>query len=304
MKRLLRILRAIIAILPTPVGYAIAGLLGNLSYRYAKTSRTICIANMRHVLGPNVSEARLARTVRAVFRNNVRNYYELCRLPRLPLARVLQMTHVREEQWERLIGPVRQGKGVVIASAHFGSFEMVSQTLTAKGLDATFLIALFEPRFLSEYITALRSSQGLKLAETNPAVLLQAVRDLKKGRIIGILADRNPEQKGLTLPFFSEPATIPTGPARLAMQAGAVIVPIFCVRLGNDRYAVEMDEPILPTRTGDTEADSTRIMNQILASYERHIGAHPSQWVLFKPVWAADQHLVKQEAKADAKPQP
>jgi len=109
MRRLLRILRAIIAILPTPVGYAIAGLLGNLSYRYAKTSRTICIANMRHVLGPNVSEARLARTVRAVFRNNVRNYYELCRLPRLPLARVLQMTRVREEQWERLIGPVRQG---------------------------------------------------------------------------------------------------------------------------------------------------------------------------------------------------
>lgn len=300
-RQILRLLRWIISALPTPVGYALAGLIGDLTYHLTATSRRISFANMNHVLGSQASPARLERTVRAVFRNNVRNYYELCRLPRLPLEQIMRMTTVREEDWAKLVNPVRQGQGVVIATAHFGSFEMVSQVLTGKGLDASFLIAYFEPRYLSEYITALRSSQGLHLVETTPATLLQSVRDLKKGRIVGILADRNVEQKGITLPFFGDPAVIPTGPARLAMQAKAVILPIFCVRLSNKRYSVEIGDPIQPTRTDDSDADSARIMSQVIASYEQHIGAHPSQWVLFKPVWAADQHLLKKADDGEVK---
>lgn len=246
---------------------------------------------MRHVLGPDVSARRLRRVVRAVFRNNVRNYYELARLPRLPLSEIMARAQINDAQWEAIIGPVRQGKGVIIASAHFGSFEMVSQTLIAKSLEVTFLIAHFSPKVVSEYVSSLRSAQGLRLMETGPKELLAAARDLKAGRIIGILADRNVEQHGVEIPFFGDIAVIPTGPARLAMQTKAIIVPCFCVRLGNERYSVEVDEPIVPVRTGDTDADAERIMKQVIAAYERHIGAHPSQWVLFKPVWKADQYL-------------
>lgn len=290
--RLLRLLRVLISWLPTWMGYALCGLAGNLSYRYAKGSRAACEANMRHVLGPNVSAPRLKRTVRAVFRNNVRNYYELARLPRLPLDEIMRRATINEQQWEAIIGPVRQGKGVIIASAHFGSFEMVSQTLIAKSLEVTFLIAHFRPQAVSEFVTSLRESQGLRLMETGPSVLLHAARELKAGRIVGILADRNVEQHGVELPFFGDPAIIPTGPARLALQTGAIIVPCFCVRLSNERYAVAVDEPIIPVRTGNTEADSTAIMARVVAAYERHIGAHPQQWVLFKPVWKDDQQIM------------
>ncbi|PZR98385.1 MAG: hypothetical protein DLM69_08750 [Candidatus Chloroheliales bacterium] len=297
--RLLRLLRVLISWLPSWMGYALAGLVGNASYRYAKTSRICCEANMRHVLGPQVSERRLQRTVRAVFHNNVRNYYELARLPRLPIDEIMRKATIRDEQWDAILTPVRQGKGVIIASAHFGSFEMVSQTLIAKSLEVTFLIAHFSPQVVSEFVTNLRASQGLRLMETGPTTLLNAARELKAGRIVGILADRNLEQHGVELPFFGDPAIIPTGPARLALQTGAIIVPCFCVRLSNERYSVEVDEPIVPVRTGDSEADAAAIMAKVVASYERHIGAHPAQWVLFMPVWKADQHLTPDKKEQD-----
>ena len=52
------------------------------------------IDNMRHVLGPNVPRETLKRNVRGVFRNLMRNYYDLFRAPDMSNAEIDRLVEV------------------------------------------------------------------------------------------------------------------------------------------------------------------------------------------------------------------
>lgn len=291
--RMLGVLRVFIAAMPPPLGHWVADRSGDFIMRFAGKSRRAAISNMRHVLGP-VPPAKLKKNVRGVFHNTMRSYYDLCRAPDLTDEQIDAMVDFDDVGWRRVREIHDQGRGILLVSGHFGAFDEITQVLGRHGLPVTVLIAQIKPAWLSDFITGLRMDRGLSMvmvseeeegSGVNLAALKESIRILKKGEILGVVADRNLEQRGVAIPFFGHEAVMAAGVAKMALRTKSVIVTSFCTRLPGNRYSVVFDEPIEPVGSASNEEDIRNVLIKIFSRFEYHISRHPDQWILLQRVW-------------------
>ena len=123
---------------------------------------------------------------------------------------------------------------------------------------------------------------GLRFVETDSA--LGIARILRRGGILGVLADRAVTGVGERVPFFGRPALLPSVHVALALRTGAALMPAFAHRDGNVLRAVFEPALELP-RTGDRDLDLREGMRRWVQVLERHIRQAPEQWSVFEPVW-------------------
>jgi lauroyl/myristoyl acyltransferase len=290
--RLMGVVRVIVGSMPLQVGNRVADLAGDLVYLTASRSRKAAIINLGHAMRP-VSRQDLKRAVQGVFRNAMRNYYDLCRAPNLSDEEVDRSFDFDEEGWARIVDLYEKKRGVILASAHFGAFDMVGQVIGRREVDLRIMIAQVKPAWLSDFISDLRVSRGVKafLVDTeegsglNLAALKDSIRFLKGGGVLGVLADRNTEKEGVAIPFFGREALVASGAAKIAFRTRSAVVVCVCKRVQGNRYQVTFDPPIEPTGSANNEEDIKTLLRDIFARFEHHIRLNPEQWVLLQPVW-------------------
>ncbi len=286
------VLRVFIAALPPPLGYWIADRLGDLGLLIAGKSRRAAISNMRHVLGP-VPEPVLKRTVQRLFRNVMRSYYDLCHATELSDAQIDALVEFDTRGWERVTELHRQGRGIILVSGHYGAFDEITQVIHRRGLPITVLIAQIRPAWLSDFITELRHARSLPMllvseeegSGVNLAALKESIRLLRRGELLGVIADRNLEQRGVPIPFFGETATVAAGVAKMALRTKSAVVTSFCTRTSDNRFRLVFGEPIEPVGSASNEEDIRNLLIKIFSHFEYYISRHPEQWILLQRVW-------------------
>ena len=271
--------------LPLRVLYGLANLAGEVAYILAVRVRHNVWDNMRHVMGPATPKAELRRAARDVFRNIARYYVDLITRPRLDTRRFYdrQLTPYGIE--ENLLSPLKQGKGVVLVSAHFGDAELVLQGLLHLGVKILALTEPLEPPALSRLVHKLRSRSGHTYLPVTLSNVKAMIRHLKAGGMIALLCDRDIEGRSLRVPFCGVPASMPVGAVELAMRTGAPLVPTFSHRRNGNRYDVFAEPPVELARTGDPQADLATNVRRLLECFEAHVRRDPGQWTVLESVW-------------------
>ncbi len=204
---------AVVAILPQPVAYALADLLGEAWYRFAPARRRLVTANLARVFeatGRPLHGAALRRQVRAAFVAHARYYLEVVRLPRH--RRDLDEILVWHDD-ARIEDLARQG-GIVAVSAHFGNFEPAAMWMAAHGVRWVAPVERLEPPALFDYLLSRRGarSAGGELVAAPGAA--RRVRDaLRDHEVVAIAADRDVGSSNLPVSFFGHSANLPSGPA-------------------------------------------------------------------------------------------
>ena len=237
--------------------------------------------------------SKLQKAVHGVFRNVMRNYFDLCRAPNLTDEQIDRLTTFDEVGWQRMMDLHEQGRGIVLVTGHFGAFDMITQAITRRGVSISAIVAQVKPAWLSDFVTDLRAARGLNVlmveeeegGKQNLGALKEALRLLKRGEIVVVLADRNMEQQGMTIKFFGHDTVMAPGVAKMALKTKAVVVTGFGRRVPRDRYSVVFDAPIDTAGLSSSEEDIKKLLQQIFARFERHIGRNPEQWVLLQPAW-------------------
>ncbi len=286
------VVRVVVGGLPPFIGYKLADLAGDVTYHIAPRSRRAAISNLGHAMRP-VSKADLQRVVHGVFRNSMRNYYDLCHAPNLSDEQIDGSVDFDEEGWQRLVEVYKQKRGVVLASAHFGAFDMVGQVIGRREVDMRIIVAQVKPAWLSDFVTDLRVNRGVKyfLVDTeegsglNLAALKDSIKFLRGGGVLGVMADRNTEKEGVSIPFFGRPALVASGAVKMAIRTKSVVVVCVCKRMPNNRYRITFDPPIDPGGSASNSEDIKTFLRHIFARFEYHISRNPEQWVLLQPVW-------------------
>jgi KDO2-lipid IV(A) lauroyltransferase len=289
----MKVARIFIARIPPWLGQALAAYLGEIIYRFAGKSRRAAISNIGHAMAP-ISRRRLKKAVRHVFHNVMRSYFELSRGPSLSEAELDRIIDFDFVGWQRVLDITAQGRGVIIASAHYGSFDIISQVLARRGVPITVMVTRVTPEWLSDYVTDLRGARGVKfiLVEeeggsggTNLGALKESITLLRSGGVLAVLADRNLEQRGVTVPFFGYDTVVAPGVAKMALRTNSPVVVSIARRLDNYRFSVTFDEPIEPEGSASNPDDIRDFLTKIFARLEAHIGVNPEQWVLLQHVW-------------------
>jgi KDO2-lipid IV(A) lauroyltransferase len=106
------------------------------------------------------------------------------------------------------------------------------------------------------------------------------------GGLVALLADRDLSAKGVDVQFFGETARFPAGPAALAVDTGAALVPVKLFWEGHN--VAEILPAVEPPTTGDRD-ERIRVTTQAVAdALARGIAEHPADWHMLQRVWLAD----------------
>jgi len=270
-----------IAFIPRKIGYFFSRLIGELIYLLSPGTRAAVFDNMRHVFGAKANKSSVRKAARGVLRNTIMNYYDLIKLPRKDHGDIEE--RVTKYGWHHLEDAYNSGKGLIIVTAHIGSFDTAAQSLAARSINTTILVEPLEPTKLLDHICSLRNSQGLSFIPANMGALRHLVRTLRNGEAILLTCDRDFAKDGIKMDFFGEEASMPAGAVRIAMKTGSIVVPAFNLRRAHGRYEVYVEPPIDIIYEGDGAVEEN--VARVTRALERCISRGPDQWVVLSRIW-------------------
>jgi len=283
-----RVFAGVVSILPMPVAYFLADRVGDAVHLVDRRHRIIARANLRERFRDADGRAPTEREVRRIARDSFRHLakcaVEMLVLPREAKRRGLaQIAHVTGR--ERLASALAAGKGVILATAHMGNWEVMGAMCEDFGVPFTTVYRPLDNPLLDAWIRGKRGAVGQTMIPKHGATrpLLKALR---AGGMIVLLVDQDPRSHGVFAPFFGVlSSTIPT-PAELALRTGAVILTGASVRVGPGfRYVGEFEPPVDVRDTGDHDADVLRVTTEINARIEGVIRRAPEQWLWSHRRW-------------------
>jgi len=248
-------------------------------------------ANLRRVVGPELSEAQLRRLTHRGARSYLRYWREVFQLPRLATAEVVERTAISAESSARVHDAARSGAGLVLALPHMGNWDWAGAWLAGTGVPFTTVAERLEPASVFDRFVAFRESLGMEVipltgGERPPYEILAA--RLRSGGTLALLADRDLTATGLEVTFFGATARMPAGPAALAYDTGATLLPITLTYPDHRRLGIRAHEPIAPPAAGDRAA-CIRAMTQSLAdAFADGIANDPQEWHMLQRVWVED----------------
>ncbi|GFH38618.1 phosphatidylinositol mannoside acyltransferase [Streptomyces pacificus] len=244
-------------------------------------------ANLARVV-PDAGPERLAELSRAGMRSYLRYWMESFRLPAWDRERVRRSVEI--ENIRRLHDGLARGRGVVLALPHLANWDLAGVWAT-RALDIPFTTVAerLKPEALYDRFVAYRESLGMEvLPHTGGSAFGTLARRLRGGGLVCLVADRDLSSSGTEVKFFGETARMPAGPALLAQQTGALLLPVTLWYDGTPVMKGRVHPPVDVPETG-TRAEKTSVMTQALAdAFATGIADHPEDWHMLQRLWLSD----------------
>jgi KDO2-lipid IV(A) lauroyltransferase len=234
----------------------------------------------------NGVDEEVRRLSRRVLRSYFRYWLEVFRLPEMSRERVVSRMHVADS--DRLFDALKSGRGVILALPHTGNYDHAGAWLVFMGYPFTTVMERLEPASLFDRFVAFRESLGMEvLPHTGGGAFGTMARRLRAGGAVCLVVDRDLTESGIDVEFFGTTARMPGVAAALAVQTGAVLLPVTLWYEG-DGWAARIHEEI-PVPDGGERHGKVQAMTQRLAhEFERAIAAHPQDWHMLQRVWLED----------------
>jgi KDO2-lipid IV(A) lauroyltransferase len=176
------------------------------------------------------------------------------------------------------------GRGVVVATAHTGNWDLVA-CASAAHFPLAVVTKRLSVRWLDRFWQRERAARGVDLLH-GEGTFGKAMRALDRGRSVAMLVDQAPE-KGTAFvraSFMGQTANCDLAAAMLAARARVPLVLALGFRRGDGTHEVDiplvLDPPARPTRAWVEEA--TLRINEELEAFVRR---HPSQWLWMHRRW-------------------
>jgi lauroyl/myristoyl acyltransferase len=261
--------------------------IASLLFAIARKQRESVLANQRQVRGP---------------RSTLREHWDAYRV----FAEGARSMTEGMEQWgphpkpltvtisgkELVHAALAEGRGLVMLTGHFGSWEVGARLLTDLGRPAH-LVTAHEPNpTVHEFLHQMRTRHGFNVIYSDRSLFtgLPVLHALRRHEIVGMQIEPwGPKQGSHVVEFFGRPTSFQLGPFAVARVARAPIVPVFAVRTGIRRYELRIVGRFDPR----TPAESVQALRDTVRLYEDVVRQYPSQWLMFEPVWRDDVRVAE-----------
>jgi KDO2-lipid IV(A) lauroyltransferase len=221
-------------------------------------------------------------------RSYTRYFLDAFRLPALSREQILAEFHLHH--WEWLAGAVDAGNGAIVALPHAGNWDLAGAYVAAMDWPLTTVAERLKPESLYRRFLAYRESLGMEILPLTGGdlSLRRELEDrLRKGRVVALLGDRDVPGRGVEVTFFGAPATMPPGPAMLALRTEA---PLYAVDMWYepDGAHAQLRGPLELPRSGPFGQRVRQLTQDLADRYAEGIARHPEDWHMLQRVWRED----------------
>lgn len=274
---------------PTQIAQLPISRSGRWAYRFLPYRRKIVLNNIDQVYGEQLNDGQKKHLAQAFYSHLMTSIKETFQL------RFMSDTTLRErvtvKGYERLLEIAEQGQGVLVLTAHVGSWEFaplggILNFEQFKG-HFHFIRRRLGWKFIERILFQRYYRAGLNVIPKQDA-LHQVKHALDQNHAVVFVLDQHASlatRDGVAAEFFGKKAGTYRSLASLSRHTGLPVVPASGYRLPNGHHVLEFYDPILwqeyPTNQ-ESIYQNTLAYNQAL---ERIILAHPEQWMWMHQRW-------------------
>ena len=278
--------RSVAGALPERAASELGAWLGWLAGSVFRVRRRVVDDNLSRAF-PDRSAAWRAQVARQSYRHLGRVAISTFRLSRLTPDRVVAFTEI--EGVELLEEVASEGNGVVLLTGHFGNWEIGGAAVACRGFPLDVVVRPQNNPLFDRVLTQARERIGMNLVPRAHSTRT-LLRSLRKGRMVGMLADQNARQAGVMVEFFGIPSSTARGPALLSLRTGAPMLlgVAFHDPTSKPPYRLFVERITAP-RTGDLDDDIRELTAAHARALEQYVTSAPEQYLWQHRRWPPQQ---------------
>ena len=287
-----RSLLAVVQIFPLERSLESARVIAKIWKRIMPRHHARAVAHLKMVFGSQYSNLEVNKIGDACLESVIQFAIELVCLPR----RVHALT------WNRFIELVNfdealrvllDGRGAILVTGHYGSFEIMGHLLAALGFDMVAVMRPIDNHYLNKFVVASRKTHGLTLLDKKGAAA-SAEEHLRGGSLVGFIGDQDAGRKGMFVDFFGRPASTYKSIGLLAMATKVPIIVGYARRKGGKaRYEVGVQRVLRPP-DWEGQEDALRWITQAYTrAIEEIVRDDPRQYLWIHRRWKSQPRVRK-----------
>jgi KDO2-lipid IV(A) lauroyltransferase len=277
---IVKLICRLLCLLPAGARNRIGDLIGEALWPLVpRKRREMAVANVMASLGLD-TQAALAIVKRSSVRFG-RMFMEILAVPKMTKENIDTFVTLRgREYFDQAFA---HGKGVIIAAAHSGNWELIGPALALYGYPLVGVAQRQTNAAMDKLINEIRTSTGMHI--TYKSGVREMIAFLSEGKAIGLIMDQDAREQGVFAEFFGRIASTPQGPAALSRMKGSMIVPTFITANADGTHTIIFHQPLATEKTDDRDRDFLVITRKLNAILEDHIRAHPHEWFWLHNRW-------------------
>ena len=274
--------------LPDAVAYRLFDQVADGAWRRGTKGAKRLRTNLARAV-PQADEADLDRLTRSALRSYFWYWADAFRLPDWSTDRV---NRIDVRNLEALTQAIAAGRGAVGALPHMGNWDHAGLWVTSSGIRVTTVAERLKPEAVYRQFRDFRQGLGMTIYPLTGGddVFARLASHVRDNDFVPLLADRDLTERGVGVRLLGERASMPAGPAVLALRTGAPLIPVSTWFIGeapNHTLVLQFDEPI--TAPTGPSRDAVATMTQGLADvFARRIRDNPRDWHMLQRLFAAD----------------
>lgn len=269
------LLTALPSVLPLKLSVKLGGFLGILAFDVFRIRRGVTLGNLKRAFKDRMDSAKRVRTGRRSYVNFAKSMVEFASLRRIGPERLERL--VLFSGMENLNRALSGGRGVIVVTGHFGSWELLGAAAAAAGLPVDFLVGEQTNKLVDSYINRLRREAGIGTIPVG--VSLRGIfSSLRKNRMVAMLSDQDARGAGVFVDFFGIPSSTYPGAAQFAYKTGCPVLFCYIVRRSDETHRAVFLPPLKVNTEAEKENEILRITAAHARALEEVAAEHPDQY--------------------------
>ena len=256
--------------------------LAYIFYYFIPIRKKMAIENISKAF-PDYSKKKVRQTALDTYKSFSITIMETLYIPHISKSKM--MGSVCFVNKEILVKKIKERKGVIVLSAHFGNWEYLAVSLALQlDLPLAILIKVQRNPYVTRFMDKARTKWSNEVIPVGTAVK-KIFKALDNGRIVCMAADQRGNVDGIRIEFLGLMSSVYSGPAVVAIKTGSDIVLAISVRQPDYSYKVELTELPFDNLPENYDEKIKEICRRYLNSLEGFIRQYPQQWLWLHNRW-------------------
>lgn len=258
----------------------------NIGYRIG-IRKDLVIRQMKRSL-PQLTHQEVLAYTKRMYKNYGLMIYEIFKQDK---SQIIDNAIIEGE--ENIQEAINLNKSVLIATGHFGNWEILGYYLLQRNIKLSAIAKKQRNPFFDEYFVDYRAKHGLDVIYQKGA-LKGILRAIKDKRMIFFLHDQDARKSGEVLNFMNHDASVFMGIAKIALKAKLPIMPAYHIRTKEGKHIFRFEKIFYPDQENLTAFEVMTRLNDSLAAM---IAKYPDMWFWMHKRWKSVERSRKAEIK-------